>query len=107
MTVPSRGPMPPDIRARWEASLRQVNPAEMDEIFAQSTAAAEEQSFSGFVRRCVHRQAQPLSRVAAAASIELERLAKFLRGSGTLDSSEIDRLLKSLGVELVGSSPHF
>jgi hypothetical protein len=94
--------MPADIRHRWEQSVAAANPSEIDALRAKSAAAAAEDNFSGFVRRCIHRGGRPVSRLADAAGVDLLRLGAFLHGDGLLDSDELDRLLQTLGMELMG-----
>jgi hypothetical protein len=101
----SRGPMPPDIRKRWEESLAAISRDEAEASFAKTRVAAAEDTFSGFVRRCVHRGGKPITTLVDEAKIDQRRLAVFIHGEGPLDSPEIDRLLNVLGVELVGSRP--
>jgi hypothetical protein len=103
MSQVSRGPMPPHLKAIWEKSIASIDPKEIDANFEKSRLAAAEDSFSGFVRRCVRRRAMPWSRIADDAQIELQRFALFMRGDGSLDTSEVDRLLAAIGVEVVGA----
>jgi hypothetical protein len=99
--IQSRGPMPPELRERWERALADVDRDQFDANFAKTESAASENSFSGFVRRCVHRRRKPLSLLAKETDIELEILVSFLRGDGELNAGEIGRVLAAVGVELV------
>lgn len=99
--IQSRGPMPPDLRKRWEEALAGVDHGRIDANLAKTEAAAAEDSFSGFVRRSVHRRRKPLSVLAKETDIELQPLAHFMRGEGELNAAEIGRLLEAVGVELV------
>jgi hypothetical protein len=104
-SVTSRGPMPADLKQRWQNALQALDPAQIEGDFAACEAAAKENSFSGFVRRSVHRTGQPLSILAEQARIESQRLVNFLRAKGTLENDELDRLLDSMGIELLGTQP--
>lgn len=88
-----------------ETALKALDPAQIEGDFAACEAAAREPSFSGFVRRSVHRAGLPLTHVAEQTGISAPRLANFLRGRGSLDNLEIDRLLNVLGIELLGTPP--
>jgi len=104
-SIVTRGPMPPDVRRRWEEAVRSVNPTQVESDFSACEAAAKEASFSGFVRRSVHRAGSPITAIADQASIDSSRLVHFLRGTGTLENQELDRLLIALGIELIGTHP--
>lgn len=97
--------MPQAIRERWETALQALDPAQIEGDFAACEAAAREPSFSGFVRRSVHRTGSPLTQIAEETGISVQRLANFLRGRGNLDNLELDRLLDALGIELLGTPP--
>ena len=98
--IQSRGPMPADLRQRWEEALAGVDRGQIDANFAKTEAAAAE-TFSGFVRRCVHRRRKPLSVLAKDSQVELQRLVEFMHGDGELNAAEIGRVLAEVGVELV------
>jgi hypothetical protein len=97
--------MPSDLRKRWEAELAAFDPKSIEANFAKTDAAAAEHSFSGFVRRSVHRGGKPLSLIAEETGIALRHLSQFMRGEGELNAAEIGRLLESVGVELVETMP--
>lgn len=101
--ISSRGPMPPDVLQRWEQALASIDPESILIDLAKATAAAKETTFSGFLRRCLHRAGRPISSLGVEADISTERLAAFLHGEGVLESDEIDRLLSHLDVEVMGS----
>ncbi len=103
-SIESRGPMPPDVKARWEKSLAAVDPQSINAQLAKTEAAAAEENFSGFLRRCVHQSGKTLTTLVSEAHVDRERLALFLRGEGLLDTAEIDHLLMVLDVELTPSS---
>lgn len=91
----------PEIQALWEQSVAEVDQKETEAMLAQSAAAAAEESFSGFVRRCIRNAGKPISLLAADAHVDVQRLARFLHGESPLDTTEIDRLLATLGVEML------
>lgn len=99
--IQSRGPMPKDLLSRWEQALDGVDRAQFDANFKKTESAAAEDSFSGFVRRCVHRRRKPLSALAQDAQIDPLRLVHFMRGDGELNAAEVGRVLAAVGVELV------
>lgn len=102
--IESRGPMPPDVKARWEKSLSAINEQTINTQFEKTEAAAAEENFSGFLRRCIHQSGKTLTTLVGESHVDRERLALFLRGEGLLDTAEIDRLLMVLAVELTPSS---
>lgn len=103
--IPSRGPMPPNLRQRWQDAVQSLDPAQIEGDFAACEAAAMENSFSGFVRRSIHRSGLPVTAIAQESQIPPQRLADFLRSSGTLENHELDRLLAVMGIELLGAQP--
>ncbi|MDP1799690.1 MAG: helix-turn-helix transcriptional regulator [Planctomycetaceae bacterium] len=92
--------MPAEVRARWERSLADLDPNQIEADFAKSEAAAAEDTFSGFLRRCVHGSGKTISMLVIETDVSRDRLSHFLRGEGVLDSAEIDRLLAILGVNI-------
>jgi hypothetical protein len=96
--------MPETIRRRWETSLTAVDRELIEAHFEQCAAAAGEDSFSGFLRRCIHRSGRPVTALGHVTGIDPQKLAQFLRGMGELQSREIDGLVSALDVELLGSS---
>lgn len=96
--------MPEHLQRIWEQSMAAVDPQQIEADFEKSQAAAAEDSFSGFVRRCVRRQSKPWSLIARTAGLDAQRLARFMHGEGSLDTQEVDRLLVVLGVELIGAT---
>ena len=89
------------IYALWEQSLAEVDWAAITADMARAEAAAAEPSFSGFLRRCLRHGGRPISLFASIAQVDPTRLPRFLLSEAPLDSSEIDRLLSTLGVELL------
>lgn len=94
----SRGAMPPDIQSRWNEAQAGLDRKEIEATLAKAEAAAAEDSFSGFVRRCVRSAGQPVSVTASDAGVDMKRISLFLSGDGQLESGEIDRLLSALKV---------
>ncbi len=103
MTEPTLRLASPEMHALWEQSAAEVDRVQIELTLAKSAAAAAEDSFSGFVRRCVRQGGRPVSLLADEAHVDLQRLAHFLQGEGSLDTTEIDRLLSTLGVEVLAS----
>lgn len=64
-------------------------------------AAAEEDTFSGALRRAIHRHDLSLAQIASQCGISVEELDEFLTGERTVASSVIDRLVEILGCKLV------
>ena len=102
--IESCGPMPPEVKARWEKSLAAVDLQSVTDRFAIVESAAAEDNFSGFLRRCIHQSGKTMSLLVGEANVDRDRLSSFLRGEGLLDSAEIDRLLAALTIELTPSS---
>ncbi len=91
----------PEIHALWEESRVGIDRTQIEADLAKSAAAAAEDSFSGFVRRCIRHGSRPISLIAEDARVDVQRLAAFLHGEEALDTTEVDRLLATLGVELL------
>jgi hypothetical protein len=98
--IKSRGPMPAELQRQWEEDLAAIDRDEVEASFAKSAAAAAEDSFSGYVRRCVHAGDKPLTVLVDETQIDQQRFADFMHGEGLLDTAEVDRLLAALGVAL-------
>ncbi len=62
--------------------------------------AAEEDTFSGALRRAIHRHDLSLTQIAPQCGISVEDLDEFLTGERTLGSDIIDRLAALLGCTL-------
>jgi len=96
--------MPSEVKIRWEKSLAALDPQSVNDRFMIVEAAAVEDNFSGFLRRCIHQSGKTMSLFVTEANVDRERLAAFLRGEGLLDSAEIDRLLSVMTIELPQAS---
>ena len=67
--------------------------------------ARKEKTFSGALRRAIHRYPLSPMKIATRADIRWTHFAKFLTGEKTLPSDAIDRLVKVLKLKLPTSSP--
>jgi hypothetical protein len=64
-------------------------------------AAAEEDTFSGALRRAVHKHELSLTQIAGQCGISGDELDDFLTGERDVALSVIDRLVEVLGCKLV------
>lgn len=92
--------------ARWRQSVaeydqvaREADDALMDAI----VKAGSEPTFSGTLRRAIHRSGRPATQVAEAAGVDWPTMEAFLIGDGDLPSSAIDRLVETLRIEVAMS----
>ncbi len=65
--------------------------------------ASDEPTFSGELRRAIHANKIPFADIAALAAMTPLMLDEFLTGERTLRSDVIDRLAKSLSLQLVAN----
>ena len=65
--------------------------------------ASDEPTVSGTLRRAIHANPTPFADIAALAAMTPLMLDEFLTGERTLRSDVIDRLAKSLSLQLVAS----
>ena len=63
--------------------------------------AQEEDTFSGELRRRIHKSDVPITEIARQCGTGLTELDEFLTGERTLPSSVIDQLVEILGCKLV------
>jgi hypothetical protein len=63
--------------------------------------AADEDTFSGELRRRIHRGGVPITEIIRRSGIDPIDLDEFLTGERTLPSSDIDQLVEVLGCKLV------
>ena len=68
-------------------------------------AARKEKSFSGALRRAIHKYPSSPMKIAEAAEITWTDLSDFLTGERTLPSDAIDRLVRVLKLKLPASKP--
>lgn len=68
-------------------------------------SATEEDTFSGALRRAIHKHDLSLTQIAGQCGLSVEELDMFLTGERELPSSVIDRLVDVLGCKLVFVEP--
>lgn len=103
MTDPSRPEPTPDHLARLEHAREQIA-AELPELVARERRmreAAEENTFSGELRRAIHNGDRDLISLAELTGTSPVHLSEFLAGDRTLRSDVLDRLVSALGARLV------
>jgi hypothetical protein len=105
MTNPSPRGLTPDHLARLEQARGQIA-AELPDLVARERRmreAAEENTFSGELRRAIHGSDRDLVSLAELAGTTPVHLSEFLAGDRTLRSDVLDRLVSALGARLVVS----
>lgn len=105
MTNPSRSELSPEHLARLEQARQQIA-AELPDLVARERRmreAAEENTFSGELRRATHGGERDLISLAQLAGTTPVHLSEFLAGDRTLRSDVLDRLVLALGAKLVVS----
>jgi hypothetical protein len=75
--------------------------SDLEAIFRRIVAASEEEGFSGWLRRAIRRARQPVEEIARRSQIDAEVLTAFRTGESTLPSDAVDRLVATLGLQLV------
>jgi hypothetical protein len=103
MTNPSRPVLTPEHLARLEQARQQIA-AELPDLVARERRmreAAEENTFSGQLRRAIHAGDRDLISLAELAGTTPIHLSEFLAGDRTLRSDVLDRLVLVLGARLV------
>ena len=106
MTNPSPRGLTPDHLARLEQAREQIA-AELPDLVARERRmreAAEENTFSGELRRAIHGGDRDLVSLAELAGTTPVHLSEFLAGDRTLRSDVLDRLVSALGARLVVSA---
>jgi hypothetical protein len=68
--------------------------------------ARKEKTFSGALRRAIHRFPRSPMKIAAKAGIAWTELASFLTGETTMPSDAIDRLVKVLKLKQPTTKPN-
>lgn len=105
------GEMTPSQRDRFERIAAAAESAEgraaSDEHFRLARGAAEEESFSGELRRAIHGNERTPA-ILRSAGVGGESFRNFMMRKGTLPSDAIDRLCEAYGLHLqvVGSAAH-
>jgi hypothetical protein len=84
---------------RWQEQVKEELP-ELANRLRLATKAAEEDTFSGELRRAVHASGLTLNHIADRVGSTPIVLDKFLTGEGILESDVIDRLVALLGCKL-------
>ena len=105
MTDPSRRGLAPEHLARLEQARKKIA-AELPDLVARERRmreAAEENTFSGQLRRAIHGGDRDLISLAELAGTTPVHLSEFLAGDRTLRSDVLDRLVSALGARLVVS----
>lgn len=78
---------------------------ELTERHERMIEAKEEDTFSGHLRRAVHRSGRLVREIAAEAGVSSQVLCEFLEGSRTLRSDVLDRLAQALHAT-IAVEPH-
>jgi hypothetical protein len=98
-------PMTADERASWEESLAEhsAERADIDATMDAFRSAADEDSFSGHLRKAIHQSRVPLRSLCQEAGIDWESLRAFLAGEELLPTAVLDRLAPVLQIDVVSS----
>jgi ribosome-binding protein aMBF1 (putative translation factor) len=84
----------------WQEQIKEELP-DLAQRLRMATAAAEQDTLSGELRREVHASGLTLKHIADRVGSTPIVLDKFLTGEGTLESNVIDQLVALLGCKLV------
>ena len=106
MTNQSHPGLTPDHLARLEQAREQIA-AELPDLVLRERRmreAAEENTFSGELRRAIHGGERDLISLAELVGTTPIQLSDFLAGDRTLRSDVLDRLVSALGARLVVSA---
>ena len=109
MNTNQSGPLkvlPPEHQARIAKAREQIA-GEMPELIARERRmreAAEENTFSGGLRRAIHASERDLIALAEIVGISPIQLSEFLTGERTLRSDVLDRLVAAVGARLVAGT---
>ncbi len=93
--------------AKYKA-IRELVAAELPELIArerQMREAAEENTFSGELRRAIHHGERDLISLAEIVGITPIQLSEFLTGQRTLRSDVLDRLVAAVGGHFIAAVP--
>lgn len=97
------GELTPEEQSRLER-LREQVAQELPDLIRRDQMrkdAAEEDTFSGELRRRIHKSNLPITELARRCDIDLVELDEFLTGERTLPSNVINQLVEILGCKLV------
>ena len=89
------------------AKVREQIAGELPELKARESRmreAAEENTFSGELRRAIHGGGQDLIVLAKIAGVTPIQLSEFLTGERTLRSDVLDRIVAAVGGHLVATT---
>lgn len=106
-THQTRQALSPDQQSRVAHAREQIA-AELPELISrqrQMREAAEENTFSGDLRRAIHGGERDLISLAQVVGITPIQLSEFLTGQRTLRSDVLDRLVAAVGGRLMPSAP--
>jgi hypothetical protein len=107
MNMSTRQALSPDEQARVAKAREQIA-AELPELIAreqQMREAAEENTFSGDLRRAIHGDERDLISLAQVVGITPIQLSEFLTGQRTLRSDVLDRIVAAIGGRLMPIAP--
>jgi transcriptional regulator with XRE-family HTH domain len=96
--------MPPEPHAspepleqlRRERALIAEEMGELSQRHDWMVEAKGEETFSGHLRRAIHRSGRLVGEIAAEAGVSSQTLCEFLEGTRTLRSDVLDRLAQAL-----------
>ncbi len=93
----------PDQREHFRILAEQADAerAELPDRFRQVDSAANQDTFSGALRRAIHECPWDLAQLEQRTKIPAHRLADFLQAAIELQTSEVDTLVQTLSLELV------
>ena len=81
---------------RRERALIAAELGELGERHDRMVEAKGEDTFSGHLRRAIHRSGRLIREIAAEAGVSSQALCEFLEGARTLRSDVLDRLAQAL-----------
>jgi hypothetical protein len=95
-------PSEPNVSAELSEQLRRDHAliaeelGELNERHDRMVEAKGEETFSGHLRRAIHRSGRLVREIAAEAGISSQTLCEFLEGTRTLRSDVLDRLAQAV-----------
>ena len=103
----NRDNIPPELVEQLRRDRAQIADElpELAERHERMIEAKEEDTFSGHLRRAVHRSGRLVREIAAEAGVSPQVLCEFLEGSRTLRSDVLDRLAQALHAT-IAVEPH-